>query len=224
MPISRAARSAAASAASALALAGALAGCTSASQVPTVAFPSATVPQVYAPSPVPVATYTGYAPPFDAVTTTISGLSADTVLKFPMGPVPFSVTLTNTSSYAFKSIEPLIVLASCTCNPKDYDLAPHTTVEFYNATTGAWQTIEAADMDSSGSYKNWNEVPEVDIPAQGSVTLKYRMKLAKSATLVPDATSGSSALDVFVLQEPGRTRLSVGSIPDATASLTYSIN
>jgi hypothetical protein len=223
MHISRAAKGTAAVVTAAL-LTWPLAGCAAPSSTPAIAYPSATVPQVYAASPVPVTSYTGYAPPYNAVTTTLSGLAANTTLAFPMQWANFTVTLRNTSSFSFKNIEPLLVLGTCTCNPKGHDIAPHTTIEFDNPTTNAWQTLEVASMDSTGLYKDWNEVPEVALPAQSTVTLQYRMKLAKSADLQTGVVPGPGTLDVFLLQEPDRTRLSIGSGPDATASLTYSVN
>jgi hypothetical protein len=196
-------------------------GCSSDASVPTAAFPSPTAPQVYAVTPAPAPTYTGYAPPLNDVTTAISGLSANMKMVYPMQWVTFTVTLDNMSDFPFVNIEPLVVFGQCACDPKYHSIAPSATVEYLPTGTHTWTKIALSTMDSTGSYQNWNQIPSVNLGPNATRTLTYRMQMNKSINLKPGLVTGAGSLDIFVLQEPGRTRLSVGAAPDATVPLTY---
>lgn len=218
-------RAACALAASALVL-GATA-CTAASEVPAVNYPPATTVPLYGVAPTfPVPTYTGYAPPLGVVTTTISSTGANPTLAFTdantLNWVTFTVTLTNSSSFSFVNIGLLLVLGSCTCNPRNYDTAPHTTVQFLDATTQGWRTIKATYVDSRGTYKDEDQVSGINLGAKATETFQYRM-----AMLSPEneagLTSGESSVNIYVLQLPERSRLTVGQGPDATIPLAYQV-
>lgn len=218
----RAALVLAASAASAAVLG--TAACTAAPSVPVVDFPSAATVQPYSVVVTPVPKYTGYAPPFGAVKTTISGLSADTVLSYTKVPdwVDFTVTLTNTSSASFVDIEPLVVFGQCPCNPGNYDLAPHTSVQLWESDTQAWKNITTADLNPRLGFSEQQQVPGIDLGPKAFTSFDYRMVMV-STLKEPGLVSGDSSLNVYVLQLPGRSRISVGQAPDATAALTYHI-
>jgi hypothetical protein len=203
------------------------AACTAASGVPAVNYPPATTVPLYGVAPtLPVATYTGYAPPLGVVTTTISTASANATLTFTdantLNWVTFTVTLTNSSNFSFVNVGLLLVLGSCTCNPRNYDTAPHTTVQFFDTTTQGWRTIKATYLDSHGNYKDEDQVAGLNLGAKDTETFQYRM-----AMLNPEneagLTSGESSVNIYVLQLPERSRLTVGQGPDATVPLAYQV-
>jgi len=209
--------------ASALVAAMLTSGCASTPQVPAVAFPSAAVPRQLAVSAAPIPTFTGYNPPLGAVVTTISGVAANTTLHYPMTWLTFTVKLDNTSTYPFSYIEPLIVFGQCTCNSKHYDTAPHTQVELWDPKTSTWTLISPGTMDSSLSYKPYDQMTPINLGPKASVTFSYRMEMM-ATTQQNGLVSGASSLDVFVLQLPGRTRVTVGLGPDASVPILYLIN
>ena len=201
----------------------ALAGCGSEAAMPQVAFPSATAgAQIQAQLPVtPAASYTGYAPPLNAIATRISGIPTSLKLTYPMGWQTFTVELTNTSGFDFLDIDPLVVLGQCTCNPDDYNLAPHTSLQLWDAATNAWKGVQVSDMSKDGTYRYSGQVGPINLASKASLTLHFRMTIART-TRETGLRSGTGSLDVFVLQLPGHTRLNVGSGPDATVPLAYS--
>lgn len=222
MPIFRSAGRMAALAC-AIGLSTALAGCGSEVATPPVAFPSATAgAQIQAQMPVtPAASYTGYAPPLNAITTRISGIPVGLELTYPMGWQTFTVELTNTSDFDFLGIDPLVVLGQCTCNPNDYNLAPHTSLQLWGAATNAWKHVQISEMGKDGTYSYSGQVGTTNLAPKASLTLLFRMTVARTARET-GLRPGTGSLDVFVLQLPKHTRLSVGDGPDATVPLAYS--
>jgi hypothetical protein len=63
----------------------------------------------------------------------------------------------------------------------------------------------------------------INLGPNASQTFSYRMEMI-ATTQEPTLVSGTGSLDVFVLQLPGRTRLTVGLGPDASVPLVYVIN
>jgi hypothetical protein len=190
--------------------------------LPAVTFPSATTPQLYQISVPPRPSYTGYAPPLGVVTTTISDVSSNVTMSFPMSWVTFTVTTKNTSDFSFVNIESLIVFGQCTCNPQDYNLAPHTILQYLDPTTNAWKSITSAVMNSKQQYKSQSQTGPMNLGPDKTVTIQYRMELAntvKEKGLVP----GPGSLNVFLLQLPARTRLSASEAADAILPLTYQV-
>jgi hypothetical protein len=203
----------------------AVAGCSSEAAMPQVAFPSATVnAQIQANMPVtPAASYTGYAPPLNAITTRISGIPSGLKLTYPMSWQTFTVQVANTSTFDFVDIEPLVVLGQCTCNPDDYNLAPHTALQLWDAATNAWKGVQVSVMGKDGTYKYTGQVGTTNLGPKASLILRFRMAVVRT-TKETGLKSGTGSLDVFVLQLPKHTRLSVGDGPDATVPLAYSFN
>jgi hypothetical protein len=199
-------------------------GCVAEQGAPAVAFPSPNAPQVYAVTPAPVASYTGYAAPLGVIVTAISGLPAAAALSYGMHWMTFTVTLKNTSDFSFVGIEPLVVFGQCTCDPGDYNLAPFASVEFLDTTTQAWKKITPGEVDSSGAYKNWNQIGQLNLRSHATSTLTYRMELTRANVKQISLVAGPGSLEVFLLQEPDRSRLTVGSAPDASVPLTYPVS
>lgn len=206
-------------------LLGASAGCAADQSVPHVDFPSATaapsIGTVFQVSPAP--TYTGYAPPLNALRATVTGLPGGQVMKYPMDPVAFTVTVTNTSSFAFQNIQALIVMGQCSCDPADYDLPPHTSLQYWNTQAKAWASISASEMGTGLTFGYTNQTGPLNLGGHASVTYTYRISLARTAKET-GLVNGSGSFNVYLLQLPRHTRLKVGLDPDATVPLTYTFS
>jgi len=198
------------------------AGCAAEQSMPHVDFPSASaVPSIgaqYRVSPAP--SYTGYAPPLGALHVTVSGLPDGQVMKYPMDPVTVTVKITNTSSAAFQDIQPLVVMGQCTCNPTDYSLSPHTSLQYWNSQTNAWTNISASEMGTGLTFGYSNQTGPMNLGAEASATYTYRISLARTAKET-GLVNGSGSFNVYMLQLPGHTRLKAGLEPDISVPLTY---
>ncbi|SRR5579871_3395662 len=210
-------------AAAALALAcSGVSGCTSEPTLPRVDFPSATsAPSIGTVVQVsPAATYTGYAPPLNAITARFSDIASDVTMTYPMTPVTFTLTLTNTGSFSFQNIQPLIVIGQCTCNPTHYNLTPAVDMQYWDVKTNAWLKMAAGEMGTGLTYTYAPQTGPINLGPHATVSYKYRMALGntkKDTGLV----NGTGSLTAYILQMPQRSRLSVGLDPDASVPLTY---
>jgi hypothetical protein len=200
------------------------AACSAGSQVPAVDFPSAATVQPFSVQLDPVPSFTGYAPPLGAVATTITGLPATTVLSYTkiLSWVDFTVTLTNTSDSSLVDIEPLVVFGQCSCDPQFYDIAPHTSVQVWEPDAQTWKAVTSADLNSNQAYSEQQQVPGINLGPDAAASFRYRIAM-DNPVKEKGLLSGDSSLNIFVLQLPGRSRLSVGLAPDATAALAYRV-
>jgi hypothetical protein len=197
-------------------------GCTSDPALPHVDFPSATsAPSIGSVVQVsPAASYTGYAPPLNAITAKFSDIAPNATMTFPMTPVTFTLTLTNTTSFSFQNVQPLVVLGQCTCNPTHYNLTPGVDMQYWDVKTNAWLKMAAGEMGSGMTYSYAPQTGSINLGPHATISYKYRMSLGNIRRDV-GLVNGTGSLTVYVLQMPGRSRLSVGLDPDASVPLTY---
>ncbi len=202
---------------------GVLAGCASEQAMHSIAFPSSSAgAQIVGQIPVTAApSYTGYAPPLNAISVRISGLPSKVTLRYPMAWLTFSVTISNTSSFAFKALDPLLVYGQCTCSPANYHIAPSTTLDLWDAATGTWRSLQPSEMNSQGVYKYGAQTGSIDLVPKATVTYKYRFMLSRTTGRKTGLVDGTGSLNMYVLQLPKHTRVSVGLAPEATVPLTY---
>jgi hypothetical protein len=201
-----------------------LAGCATEASMPAVAYPSASVgAQLVVQVPVtPAPSYTGYAPPLGAIAVRFSGLQARTRMHYPMGWLTFSVTLTNTSGFAFRSLDPLLVFGQCTCTPANYGIAPSSSLQLWDAAAAGWKPIQSSELNSRQTYKYVPQLGSIDLGPHAAVTYKYRIQLSRTAGRMKGLVDGTGSLSMYVLQLPKHTRVSVGLDPEASVPLTYS--
>lgn len=202
------------------AIGGVLTGCASAPARSAVAFPHDTNPPLLSLTLPPVPTYSGYAPPLNAVTTTVDWPYPVPPMRYPMDWLPFTVTLTNESGTAFHELEPVIVMGQCTCNPGKYYLRPYDVLQIWDPQQGGWRNINSAIQKSDGTYTSAQQAAPIDLPAHRTASVRYRIQLAnpaKQAGLV----DGDGSLNVYVLQLPGHERVITGLGPDVTEPLRY---
>lgn len=203
-----------------LSVGGALTGCASAPERSATRFPHDTDPPLVSLTLPPVPTYSGYAPPLNAVTTTLGWPSPTPPMRYPMDWLEFSVTLANTSGTAFRDLEPVIVMGQCTCNPAKYHLRPYDVLQIWDDTLSGWRNTNTALQKADGSFTSAQQTPPINLAAKGTVTLRYRIQLANPAKQT-GLIDGSGSLNVYVLQLPGHERLVTSIGPDAAEPLEY---
>jgi hypothetical protein len=194
--------------------------------VPSVAFPAPSTagPILADASIAPTASYTGYAPPTNAVTATISGIAADAAVTYRMAWLTFTVTLANSSDFAFKDVEPYVVMGRCGCDPRNGD-SPPVLLEHQNA-SGAWVNLSAGVMNGKGRFDFGNQVGELDLAGHAVVRLTYRIRIGNTANNTANAnafTNGVGSLGVYVLQLPEHSRLTTDLGPDASTPLSFTL-
>jgi hypothetical protein len=171
----------------------------------------------------PAPSYTGYAPPYNAITARISGLPSGATLTYPMPWLTFSVTLTNTSTFAFHGLDPLLVFGQCTCSPHAHGIAPSVNLQRWDAGSGTWKNIRASEMSERGVYKYASQLGSVDLGPKAAATYRYRLQLSRTLGTGKRSgyVDGTGSLNVYVLQLPKHTRLSAGLDPEAAVPLAY---
>jgi hypothetical protein len=223
MPIHRFRRRGAALVTGALATAVALSGCASPNPVPRTVFPSQTAPPLMAAPLTPVPTFTGYAPPLNAISTTLRWPQPSPVMHFPMPWIDFAVVITNSSTFSFKQIEPVVVLGLCTCNPARHDLRPHEALQVWDATSKVWRMMTSAIMKPDGSYSYAQQIPPIDLGPQASTVINYRLMMSSTAKQT-GMVDGNGSVAIYVVQTPGHERLVTKSEADAAQLLVYKVN
>jgi hypothetical protein len=188
--------------------------------VPSVAFPAPPTagPILAEASTAPSASYTGYAPPTNAVTTAISGIAADAAMTYPMAWLTFTVTLANSSGFAFKDVEPYVVMGHCGCDPRN-GVAPLVLLDYQNA-AGAWVNLSAGTMNAKGRFDFGGQIGGIDLDGHAAVRLTYRIMTGNTAGETA-FTDGAGSLDVYVLQLPKHGRLTTDPGPDASTPLSF---
>ncbi|HEV3174246.1 MAG TPA: hypothetical protein VGZ32_28110 [Actinocrinis sp.] len=188
-----------------------------------MAFPSATsAPSIGTVVQVtPAATFTGYAPPLNAITVRFSNIASGATLTFPMtNPVTFTLTLVNTTSFSFQNVQPLVVLGLCTCNPTHYNISPRVQMQYWDVKTNAWLNMAAGVMGTGMTYSYAPQTSPINLGSHATISYNYRMTL-QTTKREPGLVNGSGSLTAYILQMPQRSRLSVGLDPDASVPLTY---
>jgi hypothetical protein len=188
-----------------------------------VDFPTATtaasIGTVVQVSPAP--TYTGYSPPLNAIKAQFTNIAANAALVYPVtSPLTFTVTLTNTSSFAFQNIQPLVVMGQCTCNPTHYNISPRVQMQYWNASTKAWTGMAAGDLSTGLTYSYAPQTGSINLGPHATISYNYRVSL-QSTRRELGLVNGEGSLTVYILQMPNRSRLSVGLDPDASVPLAY---
>ena len=200
-----------------------LAGCASDAKVPQVAFPSVSAPSVRSVQVPPVTTYSGYAPPLNAVTARISGVDSSVPMAYRMTPVEIDVTVANSSGYTFQDLEPLVVLGQCSCDAAHGGIAPQGFLDVWDDTAQVWRSTGYSTMQADGTFKFSKQADAIRLGPKASVTLRYRLYLGRTAKET-GLVRGSGAFDFYILQLPNHTRVKVGTGPDAFVPLAYDVS
>jgi hypothetical protein len=201
-----------------------LSACASVAPVPVVAFPTVSDPptlNLVAPASTSAAPAVNLPPP-GSVTTKILDISGAPLGRASGSWVDFTVTVANSSTYVYQNLAPLVVFGACTCDPGNNGLPPHSVLQIWDPTTEAWVSSGSVSTDTTGAYQFAKQVAFVNLGAKQTLTYLYRATLGNTSHLT-GMRSGTGSIEVFVLQMPGHTRISLAAGPDASAQLGYEL-
>ena len=200
-----------------------LGGCASQASAPAVSFPSASAlptlnleqsPDDGASSAVPQSVS-------EAVSAVIEDVNGAPVGKYEDGWVTFTVVISNSSSADIPNIVPLVVFGSCTCDPSGGGVPPRSILEAYDTSTHAWASAASVSVNATGHYVFEHQVLQETLPANQSLTFKFRVTLSGSETGLQD---GTGSIEVYLMQQPGHKRITYTAGPDASTPLSYDVS
>jgi hypothetical protein len=183
------------------------------SSATTTAGPSASPSSTSPASPTPGAASHGSAGGIDV---TISAPGPTTVR--PGGPpVPFNVTLVNTTTAGLAQVGMVVSLGHCSCNPSGAAMMPAGTMQMLSSDTNAWVTVPYVAEGTGTDFLSQTLVPPF-VLAQGQ-TITYQLQLQLNANQGFTVGKGNSAIDVTMTNVTNNTPLGVSP----TASLPIAV-
>jgi hypothetical protein len=159
-------------------------------------------------------TGTGY------LTVTVGGLPSSPALTFGGPPMEFSVTLRNGTNHTYSDITPLVSIGHCTCSTSPARMAPMGTLAELDPATGSWHPV-FYDRESTGMDYIMGDIvqqPPFALGPGATARFTFRIGLSANQGTMMWLNSGQTAINVTVIQLPGRTW--IGSRPAASASAT----
>lgn len=129
----------------------------------------------------------------------------------------FSVTVTNRTAQPLTEVAPIVSLGHCTCTARGImpaglldartgAIARPGTLSYLDARTGAWKSVQFAREGFATDYLSARQYPHTTIAANGSLTVKYRLRLASAQKLLP-FKDGQGNLDVTLIGRDATTSL-----------------
>ena len=176
------------------------------------ASPSSPPPGTSPASPTPGAGSHGSAGGIDV---TIAAQGPTTV--HPGGaPMPFSVTLVNTTTAGLAQVGMVVSLGHCSCNPSGAAMIPAGSMQMLNPDTQAWVTVPYVAEGTGMDFISQTLVPPF-VLAQGQ-TITYQLQLQLNANQNFTVGKGDSAIDVTMTNVTTNTALGVS--PTASLPIT----
>jgi hypothetical protein len=198
-----------------------LGGCASQSSAPAVSFPSASaLPSLNLNQSPDEGTSSVPQSVSKAVSAVIEDVAGAPVGKSRAGWVTFTVVLSNSSSADIPNIVPLVVFGSCTCDPASGGVPPRSILQVYDTATDAWGSSASVSVDAAGHYVFEHQVTQETLPANGSLTYRYRVSLSGTETGMQD---GTGSIGIYIMQQPGHKRITYTAGPDASTPLSYDV-
>ena len=200
-----------------------LAGCASQASAPAVSFPSASaLPTLdLNQSPDDGSSATEPQSASKAVSAQIEDLAGAPVGKYSNGWTTFTVVISNSSSADIPNVMPLVVFGSCTCDPSAGGVPPRSILQVYTSSTDTWASAASVSVDAAGHYAFEHQVVQATLPANQSLTYRFRTTLSGSAT---GLQNGTGSIDVYIVQQPGHKRITYKTGPDASIPLSYDVS
>ncbi|MGO9156932.1 hypothetical protein [Mycobacterium sp.] len=164
-------------------------------------------------SPVPQATTKGSAGGID-VTITAPG---PTAVRPGGAPMPFSVTLLNTTTASIAQLGMVVSLGHCSCNPSGAAMMPAGTMQLQSSDTNAWVTVPYVAEGTGTDFLAQPLLAPLTL-AQGQ-TITYQLQLQLNPNQNFTVNQGASAVDVTMTNVT--TNTPIGASP--TASLPISV-
>ena len=207
------------------ALAVSLAGCsnsgtTTSSTTPTASTTTTTAPSASpsgssattSASPAPQATTKGSAGGID-VTITAPG---PTAVRPGGAPMPFSVTLLNTTTASIAQLGMVVSLGHCSCNPSGVAMMPAGTMQLQSSDTNAWVTVPYV---AEGTGTDFLAQPVLaPLTLNQGQTITYQLQLQLNPNQNFTVNQGASAVDVTMTNIS--TNAPIGASPTASLPIT----
>jgi hypothetical protein len=207
------------------ALAVSLAGCsnsgtTTSSTTPTASTTTTTAPSASpsgssattSASPAPQATTKGSAGGID-VTITAPG---PTAVRPGGAPMPFSVTLLNTTTASIAQLGMVVSLGHCSCNPSGVAMMPAGTMQLQSSDTNAWVTVPYV---AEGTGTDFLAQPLLaPLTLNQGQTITYQLQLQLNPNQNFTVNQGASAVDVTMTNIS--TNAPIGASPTASLPIT----
>jgi hypothetical protein len=160
----------------------------------------------------PQATTKGSAGGID-VTITAPG---PTALRPGGAPMPFSITLLNTTTAPIAQLGMVVSLGHCSCNPSGVAMMPAGTMQLQSTGTDAWVTVPyVAEGTGTDFLAQPLLAPLTLAPGQ---TLTYQLQLQLNPNQNFTVNQGASAVDVTMTNIS--TNAPIGASPTATLPVT----
>jgi hypothetical protein len=163
-------------------------------------------------SPAPQATTKGSAGGIDV---TISA-PGPTAVRPGGAPMPFSITLLNTTTASIAQLGMVVSLGHCSCNPSGVAMMPAGTMQLQSADTNAWVTVPYV---AEGTGTDFLAQPLLaPLTLNQGQTITYQLQLQLNPTQNFTVNQGASAVDVTMTNIS--TNAPIGASPTASLPIT----
>ncbi len=163
-------------------------------------------------SPVPQATTHGSAGGIDVTITAPEPTAAR-----PGGaPMPFTVTLLNTTTASIAQLGMVVSLGHCSCNPSGVAMMPAGTMQLQSSDTNAWVTVPYVAEGTGTDFLAQPLLAPLTL-AQGQ-TITYQLQLQLNPNQNFTVNQGASAVDVTMTSIT--TNAPIGASPTASLPIT----
>ncbi|HWT50533.1 MAG TPA: hypothetical protein VN255_18830, partial [Mycobacterium sp.] len=132
-------------------------------------------------------------------------------------PMPFSVTLVNTTTAGMAQVGMVVSLGHCSCSPPGASMMPAGSMQMLNPDTNAWVTVPYVAEGTGTDFLSQTLVPPF-VLAQGQ-TITYQLQLQLNANQNFTVGKGDSAIDVTMTNVTTNTAIGVSP----TASLPIAV-
>jgi hypothetical protein len=131
-------------------------------------------------------------------------------------PMPFNVTLVNTTTADMAQVGMVVSLGHCSCNPSGARMMPAGTMQMLDPNTQAWVTVPYVAEGTGTDFLTQTLVPPF-VLTQGQ-TLTYQLQLQLNANQNFTVSQGDSAVNVTMTNVT--TNTPIGVSPTASLPIT----
>jgi hypothetical protein len=132
-------------------------------------------------------------------------------------PMPFNVTLVNTTTADIAQVGMVVSLGHCSCSPPGARMMPPGSMQMLDPNTKAWVTVPYVAEGTGTDFLSQTLVPPF-VLTQGQ-TVTYQLQLQLNANQNFTVSQGASAVDVTMTTVSTNTPIGV----NPTASLPISV-
>jgi hypothetical protein len=207
------------------ALAVSVAGCSTSGTTTSSTTPTASTTTTTAPSASPSgSSATTSASPAPQATTKGSAGGIDVTIAAPGptavrpggAPMPFSVTLLNTTTASIAQLGMVVSLGHCSCNPSGVAMMPAGTMQLQSSDTNAWVTVPYV---AEGTGTDFLAQPLLaPLTLNQGQTITYQLQLQLNPNQNFTVNQGASAVDVTMTNIS--TNAPIGASPTASLPIT----